>query len=133
MTQKYSQELVARAIDFLRAAKQELGNELGYERATKMFDQFDPDLFAQIFMMMLVGDEGDRKTLHISVDPNVATPQKINAIKHLRQATGLGLKAAKDVFDEAEHRGCSIVYGNLRSEDFYSLRRELRGTGYIVA
>lgn len=126
MKRKFSQQFIWRAIDFVRAAKEELGEELGEERIERMFDEFDPSLRRQIFMEMLTGHTGGVMRVKL-VDTN--SRNKISAIKAVRSVTRFGLKEAKDVIDVAD-TGVGVIEGNWNSEDYNQLSRELANTGY---
>ncbi|MEK7181412.1 MAG: 50S ribosomal protein L7/L12 [Patescibacteria group bacterium] len=54
--------------------------------------------------------------------------QKINVIKVIREATGLGLKEAKDVADAAP----KMVKENLKKADAEELKAKLEGAGATV-
>jgi large subunit ribosomal protein L7/L12 len=57
-----------------------------------------------------------------------AGEQKINVIKVIREATGLGLKEAKDVTDAAP----KMVKENLKKEEAEELKAKLEGAGAVV-
>jgi hypothetical protein len=126
MKRKFSQQLIWKAQEFARAAKEELGEELGEERVCAMFDAFDPSLQRQMFMELLMGHSGGTMRIR-AVWTN--GKQKINAIKAVRSVTRFGLKEAKDVIDLADV-GVSIIEGNWKTEDYNQLQRELINTGY---
>lgn len=54
--------------------------------------------------------------------------QKIQVIKVLREATGLGLKEAKDLVDGAP----KVVKEGLKKEDAEDLKKKLEGAGAVV-
>lgn len=54
--------------------------------------------------------------------------QKIQVIKVLREATGLGLKEAKDLVDAAP----KVVKEGLKKEDAEELKKKLEGAGAVV-
>ena len=126
MKRKFSQQLIWKAQEFARAAKEELGEELGDERVCAMFDAFDPSLQRQMFMELLMGHSGG--TMRIRLADNT-TRNKIGAIKAVRSVTGFGLKEAKDVVDDADNH-ISVIDGNWSTEDYNRLKRELINTGY---
>jgi tryptophan synthase alpha subunit len=126
MKRKFSQNLIWKAMDFVRAAKEELGDELGDERIERMFDAFDPSLQRQIFMEMLMGHTGGvMRVKPVWSDGR----QKIAAIKAIRSVTRFGLREAKDVADAAD-QSVGIIEGNWSSEHYNQLKRELANTGY---
>lgn len=126
MKRKFSQQLIWKAQEFARAAKEELGEELGDERVCAMFDAFDPSLQRQMFMELLMGHSGG--TMRIRLADNTIR-NKIGAIKAVRSVTRFGLKEAKDVVDDADNH-ISVIDGNWNTEDYNQLKRELINTGY---
>lgn len=126
MKRKFSQQLIWKAQEFARAAKEELGDELGEERVCAMFDAFDPSLQRQMFMEMLMGHAGGAMRIH-AVRKDAMN--KIGAIKAVRSVTGFGLREAKDVVELADVK-VSTIDGNWSTEDYNQLRRELINTGY---
>lgn len=54
--------------------------------------------------------------------------QKINVIKAVKEATGLGLKEAKDMVDGAP----KVVKENLKKEDAEDLKKKLEAVGATV-
>lgn len=127
MKRKFSQNLIWKAMDFVRAAREELGDELGDERIERMFDAFDPSLQRQIFMEMLMGHNGG--VLRVKRINNAGNGSKISAIKAIRSVTRFGLKEAKDVADAAD-QNIGVIDGTWSVEHYNQLRRELAGTGY---
>jgi len=59
----------------------------------------------------------------------VAGDQKINVIKAIREATGLGLKEAKDIADAAP----KTVKEGMKKEDAEELKKKLEAVGATVA
>ncbi len=57
-----------------------------------------------------------------------AGDQKINVIKAVKEATGLGLKEAKDMVDGAP----KVVKENLKKEDAEDLKKKLESVGATV-
>lgn len=126
MKRKFSQQLIWKAQEFARAAKEELGDELGDERVCAMFDAFDPGLQRQMFMEMLMGPAGGAMRIRAVWQDG---KNKIGAIKAVRSVTRFGLREAKDVVDLAYHSVASIE-GNWSTEEYNALQRELINTGY---
>ena len=127
---KFSNHLVATAIEFLCVAGEELGAEFGHDRANAMMDAFDPELKAQVFMHLLMGDFMDR--IRIRLTPGWQGTQKITAIKAIRAATGYGLKEAKDVTDAADAGQHVEIKGRWNAEARRKFASELYGTGYEI-
>ena len=126
MKRKFSQTLIWRAMDFVRAAKEELGDELGEEHIERMFDAFDPGLRRQMFMETLMGHTGGVMRVRLG---NSSDRNKIGAIKAVRSVTRFGLREAKDVIDIADD-GIGVIDGSWSSEQYNELKRELMYTGY---
>lgn len=126
MKRKFSQNLIWKAIDFSRAAREELGEALGDEHIERMFDAFDPGLRRQIFMEMLMGHSGGVMRVKCV---NTDTRNKIAAIKAIRSVTRFGLREAKDVADAADQH-IGVIDGNWSTDDYNQLKRELHNTGY---
>jgi len=126
MKRKFSEQLIWKAQEFARAAREELGDELGDERITAMFDAFDPSLQRQMFMEMLMGNGGG--TMRVK-RVKFTNSNKIGAVKAVRSVTRFGLKEAKDVIDAADSN-IGIIEGSWSSEHYNQLKRELVNTGY---
>ena len=126
MKRKFSQTLIWRAMDFVRAVKEELGDELAEEHIERMFDAFDPGLRRQMFMEMLLGHTGGVMRVRLG---NSSDRNKIGAIKAIRSVTRFGLKEAKDVADAADQH-IGVIEGSWSSEQYDQLKRELMYTGY---
>lgn len=125
---KFSKELIISTIEFIRAAREELGTELGEEKTNAMLDAFDPALKGQVFMELLMGNIGMVK---IQRDRNDFSPKKIAAIKAVRKIASLGLKEAKDIVDNCVDRAVSIE-GSFSSDQQREFREDLKGTGYYI-
>ena len=126
MKRKFSQTLIWKAMDFVRAAREELGDELGDERIERMFDAFDPGLQRQIFMEMLMGHNGGAMRVK---RVKLRNSNKIGAVKAVRSVTRFSLKEAKNVIDTADSN-VGIIEGSWSSDDYNQLKRELANTGY---
>lgn len=126
MKRKFSEKLIWKAQEFARAAKEELGEELGEERVCAMFDAFDPSLQRQMFIEMLMGHDGGKMRICATRSDG---KNKIAAIKAVRAVTRFGLKEAKDVIDIADQH-ISVVDGNWSTDEYNALKRELLNTGY---
>lgn len=127
MGSNYSTTLVSTAIEFLRVAGHELGAEFGQEKVNAMLNAFDPELKAQVFMHLLVGEYS--YALQIQTKPG-GYRSKIEAIKAIRSVTGFGLKESKDITDAADAGQPIAVKGQWTSEQRRKLAIELAGTGY---
>jgi hypothetical protein len=129
MGSNYSTTLVSTAIEFLRVAGHELGAEFGQEKVNAMLDAFDPELKAQVFMHLLMGEYS--YALQIQAKSGVNYTSKIEAIKAIRGVTGFGLREAKDIADAADH-GPTAIKGQWTSEQRRKLATELAFCGYEV-
>lgn len=126
MKRKFSQQLIWKAQEFVRAVKEELGDELGEEHIERMFDAFDPGLRRQMFMEMLMGHAGGAMRVRAVW---AAGKNKIGAIKAVRSVSRFGLKEAKDIVDAAD-ASVGVIEGSWSIEEYYHLKRELANTGY---
>jgi hypothetical protein len=130
MGSNYSTTLVSTAIEFLRVAGHELGAEFGQEKVNAMLDAFDPELKAQVFMHLLMGEYSYAPQIFLA-KPGVNYPSKIEVIKVIRGVTGFGLREAKDIADAADH-GPTAIKGQWTSEQRRKLATELAVYGYEV-
>ncbi len=129
MIKKYSKALIIPTIEFIRAAKAEVGNALGEEQINSLLDAFDPALKAQVFMELLIGNIG---IIHIQRDQTFYSQQKkITAIKAVRRVAGIGLKEAKDIVDGC-HDQAVLIEGNFSAVQQADMRAELLDTGYKI-
>jgi len=128
MNRKYSRKLIHNAVEFLRAANEELEDGLGEEQVYAMLDAFDPALKRQLMMEMLMGQTGSVIRIQST---RSEMRQKIEAIKYVRSATGLGLKEAKEVIDTADY-GVGEISGDWGHDAVNALARNLQSTGYKV-
>ncbi len=74
------------------------------------------------------GAAADTEKTEWSVMLKAAGDQKINVIKAVREATGLGLKEAKDMVDGAP----KMVKDKLKKEDAEELKKKLEAVGATV-
>lgn len=112
-----SEDVVVAATQFMRA----LTNEYGVERAHGFFSELAPamgeDVHAAVFMYMLTGTYSDTVRFRAPAvgwsyaNGGVGLGTKVEAIKRIRNATGLGLKESKDIVDAADH-GEAVVQVN---------------------
>jgi hypothetical protein len=72
----------------------------------------------------------------IVFDHNYTEPKKVNAIKAVRMATGLGLKEAKHLIDDSQQYGQATIQDSFGKELDVNAKQELaislRGTGYAL-
>jgi len=128
MSTKFSEEFLHATMSFMRAVDREVG--VNEENVEQLLDQIAPGLRKKLLLMAITGDLAGDITIHSVATVN---KQKINAIKEVRRATGLGLKEAKDIVELADQKG----WVNIQGEFPYKVRNELgkglRGTGYELA
>ena len=127
MVERFSRTLIVTTIEFIRAAKADMGDDLGEERANAMLDAFDPTLKNQVFMELLMGNIGSIKIRRY----DNYHYKKINAIKAVRNIAGLGLKEAKELVDGAVDQAM-IIPGSYGADEQRQLRGDLHDTGYEV-
>jgi ribosomal protein L7/L12 len=125
---RFSSELVYHAVSFLRTCRKEIGEEMGADKVNAMMDAFDPELKAQIFMQMLMGDIG---IIVVRRNMNTLDHKKINAIKAVRRVSGWGLREAKDFVDQCTEVGHKID-GTFSLEQVQAFKDDMHGSGYIV-
>lgn len=125
---KFSEDLIYAAIEFSRRCREEIGEELGTEKVTAMFDAFDPELKGQVFMTLLAGTIG---TVRIERGSGYEV-KKINAIKGIRGITGWGLKESKDFIDSIDPGKQQLLNGCFKMEEIRALREQLHDSGYFV-
>lgn len=70
----------------------------------------------------------DTEKTEWNVTLKAAGDQKINVIKAVREATGLGLKEAKDMVDGAP----KMIKGKLKKEEAEDLKKKLEAVGATV-
>jgi len=74
------------------------------------------------------GDEGAAEKSEFTVELKDAGSQKIQVIKAVREITGLGLKEAKDMVDEAP----KAIKENVKKEEAEELKKKLEEAGAVV-
>tara|TARA_R110000782_G_scaffold9566_6_gene30691 strand:- start:397 stop:786 length:390 start_codon:yes stop_codon:yes gene_type:complete len=128
MKRKYSKKLIWSAIDFVKAANEELGNTIGDELSHAMLDAFDPSLKRQMLMELLLGHNGG--SIRIQRDHSLKF-SRIEAIKAVRGITHLGLREAMNIIDSAANT-VAVIEGTWSIEEYNALANNLIGTGYEV-
>lgn len=120
-------ELIHDGIRFLRTMTEFYGMDEGMAIWDKMGDAIPANLRGQIFMAMLCGTTG--KHINISAGRAGATGNAIAIIRCIRENTRLGLKEAKDIWDESRMRTVSVVCDPKFINKF---SQDLRHLGCIV-
>jgi ribosomal protein L7/L12 len=120
--------VIADGIQFLRSITQYYGTDKGMEVWNAMGEAMGKEIKGQVFFKMLTGETGTivRFTAGQAHDNGNAVP----VIKAIRVATGLGLKEAKDMWDESKIKSVSIRLN--ATDEARILGRELRTLGCII-
>lgn len=97
--------VIQSGMSFVRALTEHYGSDKGYELWQTIINTVDDDVRGGIMFAMLTGRAS------LAVDIHMVPPgRKIDAIKAIRAATGLGLKESKDIVDEIA--GVSYPHNN---------------------
>lgn len=127
------ENFVMSAIDFLQSLIEYQGRDVAMEVWEEMFERMPiiKDVKHEVLLKMLTGDI--RKiAMHLPAKTKAdGTYSKINAIKALREATGLGLKEAKDVMDKVDSDGKTIIDIPDRAKRAVFIRN-LQSAGYTA-
>lgn len=118
--------LVGNSIMFMRTITEVFGVDMGQRIWDRIADEVDPCLKQDILMSMLMGNIGRR--ISFRRGPNAY--EAVAVIKAIRSATGLGLKEAKDLWDNSAQRLTQVEIKD--QESGRTLIRELRQLGMIV-
>ena len=108
-----------------------IGNYYGTDRAMEVWNMLGPaigdDVKGQVFMTML---SGNGNSMRIQVTRTSAANQAVPVIRAIRQATGVGLKEAKDQWDATADR--SVWLECLSRDHAKEARNELHNLGMRV-
>lgn len=96
---EHKQSIINTGVDFIRAITECYGSEDGMKLWDQIAQTLDPSVKGDIFFAILCGTGG--KTLHVSG----IVPDRIAAIKAIREVTLLGLREAKDLHDDMQSGG----------------------------
>jgi hypothetical protein len=127
MSTKFSEDFLYATMSFMRAVDREVG--VNEENVDEFLDMISPGLRKKLLLMAITGEVGGSATIR-SIP--VANRQKINAIKAVRAATGLGLKEAKETVEEADAHGWVHLTFDFTTQQRLQLARDFVGTGYEV-
>lgn len=127
---KYSKEVIYSVMTFMRALHRELGDTVD-NKVEAMLDAFDPALRKQLLLAMIKGDVSG--AISIRRVPGLQNYQKIHAIKEVRAISGLGLKEAKDIIDNADIGTISKIDGDFTLDQRNHFAAAIRNTGYEIA
>lgn len=110
--------VIQAGMSFVRALTEHYGTDKGYEMWQSIVNTVDDDVRGGIMFAMLTGRTS------LAVDIHMIPPgRKIDAIKAIRMATGLGLKESKDIVDQIV--GVSYNY-NGNNQPTYSQPKTMR-------
>ena len=92
-------QLLQSGIHFMRSITEAYGSEEGMRLWDAIASTLDPDIKGKIFIALLTGQYNDQLTLQIDMVKYRGHVNRVEGIKAIRMATGLGLKEAKDIHD----------------------------------
>jgi hypothetical protein len=92
-------QLLQSGIHFMRSITEAYGSEEGMRLWDAIASTLDPDIKGKIFIALLTGEYNDQLTLQIDMVKYRGHVNRVEGIKAIRMATGLGLKEAKDIHD----------------------------------
>ena len=127
---KISNRFLEAVRQFYESAKNELGDEFGADQALAMFDALDPNLRGELLLATFANTAADT-ILKFDQDTDPELARSINAIRALRAATGLGLRDAKSMTDEARN-GFDVTLGEITPETRTQLYTTLSGSGWYI-
>lgn len=96
-----SDRLIRSGIRFLKDLQEEMGTDKGLAVWDKMREAMGDEICGQVLFGIMKGHHGNTIRL-VSIGE-----QKINAIKLVRECTGIGLKEAKDLVEGVQWNGKS--------------------------
>lgn len=125
------EQFVARAHDFMKVLAEYYGAERGHEFWVALAPVVGEDVQREIFVRMLKSQPMG-VMLHVRGGPFVDSTRVVEAIKAIREATGYGLKPAKDAWDAARD-GRLIQLTCLDSHLRHMLMNKLQSIGFHVS
>jgi ribosomal protein L7/L12 len=124
-----NEDLVFAGVEFIR----EVTRAYGPERGQAIFEALGPamgaDVKGAVFLAMLTG-EFETLNVKFSLPIGFGTYRKVEAIKAIRSANGMGLKEAKDLAELAEWKEATTKC--ITREKAKELRIALRDVGFSV-
>jgi hypothetical protein len=96
---EHESQLLQSGIHFMRCITEAYGSEEGMRLWDAIASTLDPDIKGKIFIALLTGEYNDQLTLQIDMVKYRVHVNRVEGIKAIRMATGLGLKEAKDIHD----------------------------------
>ena len=122
-----SNDLIRSGIRFLKDLQNDLGTEKGLEVWDKLRESMGDEVAGQVLFGIIKGTHSDIRLTKIG-------PQKIDAIKLVRECTGMGLKEAKDLVERVEYNRFpqDLNISNLPYEHFDRYIRRFKEIGCEV-
>jgi hypothetical protein len=96
---EHEPQVLQSGIHFMRSITEAYGSEEGMRLWDAIASTLDPDIKAKIFVALLTGEFNDQLTIQMDMVRYQAVVNRVEGIKAIRMATGLGLKEAKDIHD----------------------------------
>lgn len=124
------EQFVARAHDFMKVLAEYYGAERGHEFWVALAPVVGEDIQREIFVRMLKSEPIGVK-LSFRGGSGVDGNRAVEAIKAIREATGYGLKPAKDAWDAAKI-GNLVHLTCLDSHHRFMLMNKLQSIGFHV-
>lgn len=114
------EEVIFDGIRFMESIARHYGADRSIEVWNKMGEAMGDEVKGKVFFAMLTGETSNRMRLSRG-----SCTEAVAAIKAIRQATGMGLKEAKDAYDLTAIKTVVIdnVQRDLRSEFVREVRR----------
>jgi Ribosomal protein L7/L12 C-terminal domain len=131
LPEEHKVAIITDGMQFMRSITEAYGADAGMQLWDTIASTLDPDVKGQIFFAMITG-QYDTK-LHISVKmpaPGQAY-NAVQAIKAIRTVTGLGLKEAKDMWDNMKDNGARVTL-TVDADKHKQARTELINGGLTV-
>ena len=128
--------VVSNGMHFMRAITEAYGADEGLKLWTTIADTLDPDVKGQIFMAMITGNYNDR--IHLKGLYPMASTNAVACIKAIREwdKRGLGLKAAKDLYDRVSQQtfqsSVSNEYLHVDHARYSQAVTALRNVGFYI-
>jgi hypothetical protein len=96
---EHESQVLQSGIHFMRSIAEAYGSEEGMKLWDTIASTLDPDIKAKIFIALLTGEYNDQLTLRLDLAKFDRVVNRVEGIRTIRMATGLGLKEAKDIHD----------------------------------
>jgi ribosomal protein L7/L12 len=96
---EHEPQVLQSGIHFMRSITEAYGSEEGMRLWDAIASTLDHDIKAKIFVALLTGEFNDQLTIQMDMVRYQAVVNRVEGIKAIRMATGLGLKEAKDIHD----------------------------------